>query len=498
MTCPGTSWPVGIGEMAERVRSFDWAATALGPVAGWPQSLRTAVDIVLAMPSPATILWGPTYIQIYNDAYIAIARDRHPAILGLPVAEGWPDVYEPVIASLLATTGAGRATRLTDFPVMLREENGDWEERAFDTAWSPIRDEAGMVAGALQTLMEVTDRHRSQQALRESEARFRGLVEGFGQFSWEASADGVIVADSPGWRAHTGQSLDEWRGYGWLEAIHPDDRADTEAKWRGAVAAGRAVDSEYRLWHAPSRSWRWSNVRAVPIASPDGKVRRWAGVNIDVSDRRVLRTRLELLVHELQHRTRNLLDVVDGIARQTLEHTGPNEHFVAQFNDRLAALARVQELLVRSDERRVTIGDIVRLELDALAADLEGGRVRLAGPEVGLRSAVVQTIALAVHELATNARKYGALAGERGTLRVTWNVVDVDGRTWLHLDWFEDGLGPARGVPDPRAGGGYGRELIEEALPYALGARTGYRFDGTSVHCEINLPLEQVGKGDAG
>src|SRR5689334_2374850 len=84
-----SSWPVGPGEMAECIRRIDWSTTPLGPIAGWPPHLRTAVDICLALPLPAAILWGEKRLQIYNDAYRAIARDRHPTILGHPALENW-------------------------------------------------------------------------------------------------------------------------------------------------------------------------------------------------------------------------------------------------------------------------------------------------------------------------------------------------------------------------------------------------------------------------
>lgn len=157
--------------MAPRIRAHDWGATPLGPLAGWPQSLRTAVEIVLAMPTPATILWGPAHVQIYNDAYAAIARDRHPALLGRPVAEGWPEVYDHVVAPLLRDVGAGRSIRLTNYAVTLRDPAGRLKECVFDTDWLPLRDETGSVAGALQTLVETTERSSAEMALRASEQR---------------------------------------------------------------------------------------------------------------------------------------------------------------------------------------------------------------------------------------------------------------------------------------------------------------------------------------
>ena len=301
-----TQGPYGEGGMAARIRAHDWAATPLGPLERWPQSLRTAVDMVLAMPGPATILWGPPHVQIYNDAYVAIARHRHPALLGRPVAESWPDAYEAVIAPLLDSAYAGRATRLTDFSVSLEGPDRQVEERVFDTDWSPIRDESGAVAGALQTLAEATDRLKAETAMRESEARHRLLIGSWAQAVWETDANGVVIADSPSWRAYTGQALEEWLGYGWLNAIHPDDRAYAERQWREAVAAHGLVNAEFRL-RAPDGGWRCTNVRAAPMLDAAGSIEKWVGMNIDIDARK----RADAALHESEERYRALFESMD-------------------------------------------------------------------------------------------------------------------------------------------------------------------------------------------
>src|SRR3712207_250935 len=183
--------------MARWIRKPDWARTPLGPIKGWPQTLRTAFDVALAMPGPATILWGPAHVQLYNDAYIAVAGDRHPGLLGRPAAEGWPDAYEGVIAPLLNAVRLGQSTELADYPVALLGPDGRLEERVFDTAFSPVRDESGGVAGALQTLVEITGRKRAETALRESEERysaaFDSMDEGFCVMELVRDGDGEIV-----------------------------------------------------------------------------------------------------------------------------------------------------------------------------------------------------------------------------------------------------------------------------------------------------------------
>jgi two-component sensor histidine kinase len=199
--------------------------------------------------------------------------------------------------------------------------------------------------------------------------------------------------------------------------------------------------------------------------------------------------KMEVMVAELQHRTRNLITVVRAIASRTMAQTGPTEAFRTQFSERLAALARVQGLLSRTEIEPITIGALIRLELDALGAEASDDRITLIGPSVVLMDTIVQTLALAIHELATNARKYGALAADDRALTVSWAVRQVGGTTAsLVLEWVEQGVGRAPESEGPTRKG-YGRELIERALPYALNAKTSFELNDDGVRCTIDLPL---------
>ncbi|MGV7164014.1 PAS domain-containing protein [Xanthomonas citri] len=135
-------------------------------------------------------------------------------------------------------------------------------------------------------LQDITERKQADAALRESEVRHRYLIGSLAQAVWESDAHGVVTADSPSWRAYTGQSLEEWVGYGWLDAIHPDDRAYAERQWREAIEVRGLVDAEFRM-RAPGGGWRWTNVRATPLLDADGQLEKWAGMNIDIHDRRL-------------------------------------------------------------------------------------------------------------------------------------------------------------------------------------------------------------------
>lgn len=188
---------------------------------------------------------------------------------------------------------------------------------------------------------------------------------------------------------------------------------------------------------------------------------------------------------ELEQHARNLLAVVRAIAAETLAHRG-DEHALAAFFERLASLGRVQGLLTRVAAERVRLLDIVRGELDACALE-HRARIEVHGPDVRLCRHQVQTVALALHELLTNAMKHGALQTPRGTLSVTWETwCGGNGRPRLALTWREHGVAMPASRPTRR---GQGRDIIEHGLRFSLGAQTQLVFGTDGVWCRIELPL---------
>ncbi|WP_409518532.1 HWE histidine kinase domain-containing protein [Methylobacterium sp. R2-1] len=184
----------------------------------------------------------------------------------------------------------------------------------------------------------------------------------------------------------------------------------------------------------------------------------------------------------MQHRSRNLIGVVTSLATRTVGRGSP----VESFTIRLKALSRAQALLSQSGSDTVEVRALVSAELAAHAVEAST-RITVSGPKVLLASEQVQNFALAVHELTTNAVKYGALKGESGRLSVTWELIsDEAGSERLALKWIESGVDLQ---PETVTRRGYGRELIDQALAYALGGRTDYALGADGVRCRIELPL---------
>ena len=336
-----------------------------------------------------------------------------------------------------------------------------------------------------QLIASAAERRAAVEALLANERRLRTLTELVPQLVWTAAPGGRLTWVSPQWTEYTGRSLDEALGERWLEAVHPDDRAATQAAWSGATS-GETLSIEHRLRRGADGAHRWFRTRATFLDAEQG-AGAWFGTSTDVDDLKRLHERQHVLLAELQHRTRNLLAVVGSLVHQTLDTSEDLKGFETSFDQRLAALSRVQGLVARTDPGTVSLGDLVRMELDAMGAKASD-RIVLDGPEIALPSGALETLALALHELATNALKYGALVVPGGRLEVRWRTEGPEGRRRLSLQWHELGLDREREERSPTRRG-YGRELIERGLPYQLGARTSFELTSDAVHCSIEIPL---------
>lgn len=422
--------------------------------------------------------------------------DRQFEIFGLAPSDGPPSrqdflaLVHPDDLHLVEFSRSDIRTEGTHLDTEFRIVRPDGEIRHLVAHALARFDDDGRPCEVIGVNQDVTEQRRSAAALRASEERLRQFGETSSGVLWIRDAATLQWEYlSPAFDRVYGLSRhDVLRGdnfASWLELVAPADRAAARAHIE-RVCAGEPSTMEFAVTRPVDGEVRRIRANAFPMRDGDGAVRQIGGIEADVTEERRAAERLAVMVGELQHRTRNLIAVVQSIAAQTLKNSGSLESFRHSFGQRLAALSRVQGLLSRASLEPITIEALVRLELAALDA---GDKVSLAGPRVVLCNSMVQTLALALHELATNARKHGALAVPEGRIAVTWErTMAQPGAPRLVLRWLETGIRPAAANATP--GLGYGRSLIETALTYSLGARTDFDLSGSQLRCTIELPLK--------
>ncbi|RTL73104.1 MAG: PAS domain S-box protein [Hyphomicrobiales bacterium] len=217
----------------------------------------------------------------------------------------------------------------------------------------------------------------------------------------------------------------------------------------------------------------------LPWRDASGAIVGILGISVDITDRRQHEQRMELVMREVNHRAKNMLAVVQAIARSSSRHAGSMEEFVGRFNDRLHALAQSMDLLVFNEWRGVDLEALVRAQLGHFEADL-GNRIHISGPAFVVSATAAQTLGMAMHELATNAGKYGALSNAKGEVDIQWRIAD----DVFHLTWVERN-GPAVAPPDRR---GFGSTVLDTLLRGTFECRPQMSFDPAGLHWSLTCP----------
>jgi two-component sensor histidine kinase len=207
---------------------------------------------------------------------------------------------------------------------------------------------------------------------------------------------------------------------------------------------------------------------------------------MDITERKRAEEKDRILTAEVNHRAKNLLAVVQAVAQQTARMDDPKE-FSQNFEQRLAGLAASHDLLVQAEWRGVDTATLIRAQL-AHFADLIGTRILLDGPTVLLKADAAQNLGMALHELGTNASKYGALSDPNGVINVGWSISGSNGQPKFEMCWREEN-GPVVRPPTRR---GFGQVVMVDMLKYSLGAQVSMRYDPTGLVWHLQAPVDQV------
>lgn len=346
---------------------------------------------------------------------------------------------------------------------------------------TPIREIGGRTIGYAVVAHDITERKRTERELREAMARTSlALAAGrMGTFELDFATERCTWSD----QVYAIHGLDRATFEPTLarvrELIHPNDREVFGACLDRALQEG-SFEVELRVRHRDGR-YIWVHGRGLVRFDGDDKPQALFGVVADITERKEAERNQQLLIAELNHRVRNTLATVQAIASQTLRRARSPAEFVPSFSGRIQALSRAHTLLTRTAWQGAEIDSLIREQLLLGSTD----RITCEGPPVSLEPQTALQLALVLHELGTNARKYGSLSVPRGYVMVNWTVEQTENGDTLHLTWMERD-GPPVTPPEST---GFGTLLIERSLQQGQGGHTQILFNPDGVICKIRLPI---------
>ncbi len=335
---------------------------------------------------------------------------------------------------------------------------------------------------------QVTERRQAAAALRESEVKthLATQVAGIGLWQWDV-ANGNVHWDSTMFDLFglppTHDGLVHYTEY--LARLHPDDAAEQNRILLETVRNGTESTREFRIMRGDDGSLRYLRAVETARAGPDGKTEWVVGTNLDITGEKNREKHVQLLLGEVNHRAKNLLAVVLSVAKLT---GGENhEEFMKNFAARIRSLSAGQDLLVGSEWKGVRLDDLIRAQLGHYKGLIDN-RITLAGDDISLSPPSVQTIGMAIHELVTNASKYGALATESGRIALTWQRVRGEADDRFVMTWTETG-GPPVAAPERL---GFGSTVTNDMVEMSLDAEVASAFGPSGFSWKLDCPFKNI------
>lgn len=347
----------------------------------------------------------------------------------------------------------------------------------------PLRDADGEVSGIGVIVEDITERKKVESELASTNVKLRRTLDllflalrtaGVSVFTQDRDLRYIWIGGD-----YFGCDPEEAVGADDAAILPPDLVAPMSALKKRVLEAGEpaSVDMPYQK----DGKTHWCNIHVEPWLIRKGVVQSLLGAISDVSERKATEQHIRTLLSELAHRSKNLLTVIQVMARRSVSPGVPSTDFVDSFIERLSGLAQSHDLLAREDWRGISMNELVTSQIGHLRTGASE-RLVLEGPDVILTPVAAQNLGMAIHELSTNAVKYGALSVASGKVRISWSLdKDDEGNNRLQLSWVERG-GPVVQPPSRR---GFGRFVIEAIAARALNGTVDLRFEPEGVSCTI-------------
>jgi PAS domain S-box-containing protein len=405
-------------------------------------------------------------------------------VIGKPILFLIPTDRQHEELTILQRIRSGKP--INNYETVRRHKNGAMVDISLTV--SPLRNIAGVVVGVSKVARDIGDRKKAEAVLAERtmQLAIAGRAALVGSFAYDVATERLQL--SPGYAAIHGfpEGTTEIARTEWLAGVHPEDRERWEAlRSRAHRGQWPEYSGEYRIVRSGVEV-RWIEARVFVLYASDGRPQRAVGVDIDVTARKRADEQQRTLNAELDHRVKNVLATVSAIITQTPKTGNSLADFVVGLDGRIKSLARTHELLSENHWQDVSLKDIVQREIAPYAA----GNATILGPGIALKPDAAQALATVLHELATNAAKYGAFSKPGGQLFVRWRWLRNGNGShgWVAIQWRESG-GPAVSSPIQF---GYGTSIVRELIPFELGGKVDLAFASDGLQCRLEIPSEWV------
>ncbi len=404
------------------------------------------------------------------------------------------DIGRPIteIASLLDYSELQRDVKTVLRKLVMTERRVTLTDKSmtFEMRVRPYRTVDNVIDGVVCTFVDITAREASDMAMRASEQQFHAMAESIPQLAWIMDGEGYIFWYNRRWFDYTGTTLEDMKGWGWQSVHDPAELDRVVKRLKHSISTGEIWEDTFPLRGADGK-YRWFLSRAEPFRDDTGKIVRWFGTNTDIEDQRRGEELRELLLREMDHRVKNLFAIVGGVVMLSARSATTPQDMAATVQGRLGALASAHKLIRRDklDAKRETtlavlIKSILAPHVDLVPKDREA-RAIVEGSEIVVGGDTVTSLALVLHELATNAAKYGCLSTPDGRLGVTWSIAnDI-----LTLAWQERG-GPAVAGPPDREG--FGSTLARNTVNGQLDGHFDHQWDREGLTASISVPIARL------